>query len=138
MNEKSQQPSTGFEQEYSEKNFWAKLKSYARKAGIDVVNPALQLYYASQSKDTPPWAKGVIYGALGYFISMIDAVPDITPIVGYTDDLGVMVAALAAIAVNITPEIKQQAKNKAQHWFGEDEDKTNKDITTPPHFNEED
>ena len=105
---------------YSEASYWQKLKGFASKAGREVVERSLQLYYAAQGEDTPLWAKTVIYGALGYFISIIDAVPDITPIVGYTDDLGVLVAALAAVAVNVTPAVKQQAKDKTVDWFGAD------------------
>ncbi len=107
----------GFEKEYSEHDFWKKVGGYARSAGREVVELALQLYYAAQSPDTPRWAKAAIYGALGYFISVIDAIPDLTPIVGYTDDLGVLVAALAAVASNVTPEIKEKAADKAREWF---------------------
>lgn len=103
---------------YSEASYWQKLKGFAGKAGREVVERSLQLYYAAQGEETPIWAKTVIYGALGYFISIIDAVPDITPIVGYTDDLGVLVAALAAVAVNVTPQVKEQAKDKTADWFG--------------------
>jgi len=110
---------------YSEASYWQKLKGFASKAGREVVERSLQLYYAAQGEDTPLWAKTVIYGALGYFISIIDAVPDITPIVGYTDDLGVLVAALAAVAVNVTPEVKEQAKEKAVDWFGPEPEKEN-------------
>lgn len=107
-----------FAAEYSEKGFWQKLKGFASKAGREVVGRSLQLYYAAQADETPTWAKSVIYGALGYFISVLDAVPDITPIVGYTDDLGVLVAALAAVAASVTPEIKAQAHAKTCQWFG--------------------
>ena len=33
-----------------------------------------------------------IYGALGYFISPIDVIPDFIPVVGFTDDIGVLAA----------------------------------------------
>lgn len=105
---------------YSDSSYWKKLKGFAGKAGREVVERSLQLYYAAQGEKTPLWAKSVIYGALGYFISVIDAVPDITPIVGYTDDLGVLVAALAAVAMNVTPDVQAQAKDKVTDWFGSD------------------
>ena len=54
---------------------------------------------------------------LVYFINPIDAIPDVTPIAGFTDDLGVIIGALAMIAVHITPEIKKQATQKAAEWF---------------------
>jgi uncharacterized membrane protein YkvA (DUF1232 family) len=109
----------GYEKDYSEEGFWDKLFRYAGSAGREVVAMALELYYAAQSPGTPTWAKAVIYGALGYFISLIDAIPDLTPIVGYTDDLGVLAAAMAAVMVNVTPEVRAKAAAKLRDWFGE-------------------
>ena len=115
----SDHESRGYEKEYSDANFWDKVIHYSKIAGREVVERALQLYYAAQSAETPAWAKTVIYGALGYFITPVDAVPDMTPIVGYTDDLGVLAAAIATVVLYITPEVKQKAKEKMKIWFGE-------------------
>ncbi len=93
-----------FEKEYSDDSFWDKVKKYAKIAGKNVLEPALKLYYALQDRDTPAWAKTVIIGALGYFISPIDAIPDITPVVGYSDDLGVLIAAVATVGAYIKKE----------------------------------
>jgi len=103
---------------YSEESFRDKLVRYAKVAGAEVIERALQLYYAAQDPATPPWAKTVIYSALGYFIFPLDAIPDITPVVGYADDLGVLAVAIATVAMHITPTMKQQAKQKLQDWFG--------------------
>lgn len=111
--------SSGFENEYSEKNFWDKLANYARAAGIEVVEKALLLYYAAQEENTPAWAKATIIGALGYFISLVDAVPDFTPLIGYTDDLGVLVMAVATISAYINQDVKDKTKQKITDWFGE-------------------
>lgn len=83
------------------------------------MEPALKLYYSAQDSDTPIWAKTTIYGALGYFISPIDAIPDLSPIVGYSDDLGVLVAALATVAASIKNEHGVKAKETLKRWFGE-------------------
>lgn len=107
-----------FESEFSDSGFWDKVKKYARSAGESVLQPALKLYYAAQDPETPVWAKTTIYGALGQFISPIDAIPDITPIVGYSDDLGVLVAATAAVAAHITEKHKDKAKETLKQWFG--------------------
>ena len=107
-----------YDEQYSESGFWGKLQDFAKSAGSDVVKKALILYYAAQSENTPAWAKAAIYGALGYFISPVDAIPDVVPLVGFADDLGVMVAALAAVAMSITDEVKQQAEEKLKAWFG--------------------
>lgn len=106
-----------YQQAYAEQSFWSKLKHHALRAGQDVVLRALELYFAARAEHTPAWAKTTIYGALGYFISTLDAIPDLTPILGFTDDLGVLAAALAAVAANVTPEVAQQAQRKLADWF---------------------
>lgn len=90
-----------FDNKYSDEGFWNKVVSFAKAAGREVIEKALWLYYAAQDPATPTWAKGVVYSALGYFILPIDAIPDLAPVVGYTDDLGVLAAAVAAIATYI-------------------------------------
>lgn len=102
---------------FSEKNFWDKLKNFAKAAGQDVVERALCLFYAAQKPDTPLWAKTVIYGALTYFISPLDAVPDITPVLGYSDDLGVLVSAVLTVAMYVSDDVRQQARDKVNAWF---------------------
>ncbi|MCX0419278.1 YkvA family protein [Clostridium perfringens] len=70
----------------------------------------------------------MIIGALGYFIFPIDFLPDIAPIVGYTDDLGLLIPALGAVAFYIDDEVKEQAKKKLKDWFGEYEEDSLEDI----------
>ncbi len=103
---------------YSEAGFWDKLAKYAKAAGREVVEKALQLFYAAQAPETPSQAKLHIYGALAYFILPLDAIPDYIPVAGYTDDIGALYAAFATVAAHITPEIVEQAKQKADEWFG--------------------
>lgn len=107
----------GFSSSYSDDGFWDKVKNYAKSAGEEVLEPALKMYYAALDPDTPSWAKATIFGALGYFISPIDAVPDITPVIGYVDDLGVLAAALAATAANIKDVHVAKAKETLKNWF---------------------
>lgn len=104
---------------YSEESFWEKLKNFALVAGKEVVEKALLLYYAVQNPKVPVWARTVIFGALAYFVFPVDTVPDIFPVVGYTDDLGVLLAALGTVAMYINDEVKEQARQKMRDWFGE-------------------
>lgn len=110
---------SAFERAYSEEGFWDKLVRYAGKAGRELVEKALWLYYAAQKPSTPAWAKGVIYGALGYFILPIDAIPDVAVGIGYTDDLGIIVASLGVVAAYIDEDVKAQAARKLRDWFGD-------------------
>jgi uncharacterized membrane protein YkvA (DUF1232 family) len=108
---------TTFATEYSDEGFWSKLAKFSLAAGRDLVSLALQLYYTLQSPVTPAWAKAVIVCALGYFISPIDAIPDFIPVVGYADDLGVLIAAVGTVASHITPGIKTTAEETLRRWF---------------------
>jgi uncharacterized membrane protein YkvA (DUF1232 family) len=109
-----------YQQHYSDDNLRTKLMRYAKKAGREVVEKALWLHYAAQNPSTPKWAKAAMYSALGYFILPLDAIPDFAPLVGYTDDLSVMAAALLVTSMYITAEVKNQARSKVTSWFGDD------------------
>ena len=110
-----------YREAFSEQGFWQKLKKYALVAGREVVEKALLLYYAMQEENAPTWAKATITGALGYFIVPLDAIPDLTPAVGYADDLGVLVLALAAVATYINENVRRKTADKMRDWFGEND-----------------
>jgi uncharacterized membrane protein YkvA (DUF1232 family) len=103
---------------FSERSLWQKLGGYAVAAGREVVEKVLWLWYALQRPETPAWAKATILGALGYFIAPLDAVPDLVPIAGYADDLGVLTLAVATVAAYIDDDVKHKAANRLRKWFG--------------------
>jgi uncharacterized membrane protein YkvA (DUF1232 family) len=109
-----------YQDAYSEEGFWAKLKDYAKIAGKEVVEKALLLYYAANEEKAPAWAKATIVASLGYFIAPIDAIVDLTPAIGYADDLGVLALALAAVATYINDDVRANTREKMQEWFGDD------------------
>ena len=104
---------------YSETSLGKKLARCALLAGRQVVEKALVLFHTLKDRDTPKWAKGVIIGALGYFISPIDAIPDLIPFAGYADDLGALAAALGTVAMHIKKDHIAAAKATISRWFGE-------------------
>ncbi len=104
--------------DFDDGSFWDKLKRFALKAGKEVIEKALWLYYAAQQPNTPAWAKTVIYGALAYFVLPVDAIPDAVPVAGFTDDLGALAAALGTVAIYVTEEVKRQAADRMREWFG--------------------
>lgn len=103
--------------DYSDKSFWDKCKANGKKMGLELTDKALQLYYAYHSERASVADKAIVIGALGYLISPIDFIPDMTPFIGYTDDLGVIVLALKSIANCINDEVKEKAKSKLKQWF---------------------
>lgn len=79
----------------------------------------LLLYYVLQSNATTLADKAKIIGALGYFIFPADLIPDLIPVVGYTDDLAALAWCVYSVAKNVTPEIKEKAAAKVRRLFNE-------------------
>ena len=117
-----------YRRKFNERKFWKRLPGLVQRAGIKVVYTALLLYNAYQRKETPVWARRIIMGALGYLLMPIDALPDITPIVGYTDDLGVLGIGLVTVAAYVNAEVRAKSREQLAKWFGDIEDAELKDV----------
>ena len=102
---------------YSEPRFREKLARAARAAGREVIEKALWLFFAARRPETPRWAKVAVYGALAYFIVPLDAIPDLAPIAGYTDDLGVLAFAVCTVATYIDDGVKARTRRVLARWF---------------------
>jgi uncharacterized membrane protein YkvA (DUF1232 family) len=98
--------------------FWAFLSRNARRLGLKVAYAALLMFYAYNRKETPRWARRIVLGSLGYLLTPLDALPDLTPFVGYTDDLGILSFGLVTIAAYVNEEVKKQARGRLRSWFG--------------------
>lgn len=104
---------------FSEESLWKKIKEFSKSAGATVVYAVLLLFYIMKDKDITLKSKVSIAAALGYFILPTDAIFDFTPLIGYSDDLGVLLFALGQISSNVTPDIKEKARQTLSEWFGE-------------------
>ena len=94
-----------------------KLSAIGKSAGASLVYLVLLLYYVVTDSKLPLKDRAIIYGALGYFILPVDLIPDAMPIVGFSDDMAAVIAALNAIKGNITPEAKSRARERLGRWF---------------------
>ncbi len=101
-----------------ESSLWNKITKYAKRTGIRTVYSVLLLFYAFKRKETPAWAKRIITGILAYFIAPLDAIPDLTPFLGFTDDVGLLGFGLVTIAAYVNDEVKKQAREQLTNWFG--------------------
>lgn len=64
--------------------------------------------------DRVPWQrKTIVVAALLYFISPLDAIPDLAPLIGYMDDLGVIVAVTKFMSNELAPYYAAQAEAEA-------------------------
>jgi uncharacterized membrane protein YkvA (DUF1232 family) len=78
--------------EYVEENFWNKVEKVGKKLSFTKDVKALFNYFSDKS--IPWYRKSIVVGALVYFIMPIDSIPDLAPLVGYLDDLGVITAVI--------------------------------------------
>jgi uncharacterized membrane protein YkvA (DUF1232 family) len=61
----------------------------------------------------------VLVGALAYFVLPADVIPDILPVVGYTDDAAVLAAAIKLVASHVTPAHREAARRALARMRGE-------------------
>jgi uncharacterized membrane protein YkvA (DUF1232 family) len=78
--------------EYVEDNLWSKLEKSGKR--ISFAKDILALYRYMRDPLVRWHRKAIIVAALVYFIIPIDTIPDLTPLFGYMDDLGVITALL--------------------------------------------
>ena len=103
--------------QYSDTRFWTKVSRVARRAGYELFEKALWLHYAAQRPETPRWARVTAYGALGYFILPMDAVPDWLFGFGLTDDLGALTLSVVALSQYINDDVRRRTAHKLDQWF---------------------
>jgi len=93
---------------FDESSLFAKLARYGAAAGREVVEKVLWLWFASRRPELPVWARTAVYGALAYFVLPTDAIPDLIPALGYTDDIGVLSYALVTIARYVDADVRRR------------------------------
>jgi uncharacterized membrane protein YkvA (DUF1232 family) len=93
------------------------LKVKLNTVGVKITYSAMLLFYAYNKTETPRWAKNIILGSLAYLLSPIDSIPDLTPLIGFTDDIGVLSFGLVTIACYIDEEVRVSAKSKVLSMY---------------------
>lgn len=78
--------------EFISSNLWEKLEAVGKK--ISFAKDIVALYRYMKDGSVQWYRKSIVVAALIYFISPIDAIPDLAPLIGYLDDLGVITAVL--------------------------------------------
>ena len=90
------------------RGFWSKVKRVA--AQIPFAEDLLTAYYCAFDRETPREVQAALIGALAYFVLPFDIIPDIIPVLGYTDDAAVLAAAIRLVAQHIRPEHRDAAR----------------------------
>ena len=96
-------------EKYIDDNLWEKLERVGKK--ISFAKDILALVNYMRDPNVSWHRKSIIIGALIYFIVPIDAIPDIAPLIGYLDDLGVIAAVLKYLGNELIPYYDKDYKS---------------------------
>lgn len=104
---------SAFEQDDSDSSLrdrvWRKVGRVA--ARIPFAEDLLAAYYCAFDRATPLQVKATLIGALAYFVLPLDAMPDIMPVLGFTDDAVVLATALKLVSSHILPAHRDAARD---------------------------
>jgi uncharacterized membrane protein YkvA (DUF1232 family) len=81
------------------RRFWPTMKRAMRQ--VPFSRDVVAAYYCAMDPTTPMRTRGILLGALAYFVLPFDFVPDVFALVGFSDDIAVLTAAFAAISGQI-------------------------------------
>jgi uncharacterized membrane protein YkvA (DUF1232 family) len=98
------------------KRFWVKFKRVMGQ--LPFAEDLLAAYYCAFDKRTPRHVQATLLGALAYFILPFDFIPDMLPVLGFTDDAAVLATAIRLVASHITPEHRDAARAALQRGTG--------------------
>src|SRR5689334_21421064 len=90
------------------KRFWIKLKQVA--ARLPFTEDLLAAYYCAFDKQTPRHVQAALLGAIAYFILPFDFIPDMMPVLGFTDDAAILATAIRLVASHITNDHRAAAR----------------------------
>ena len=96
------------EAERVRREFWHKARRVV--AGLPFAEDLLAAYYCAFDHATPMPVKASLVGALAYFVLPFDAMPDVFPLLGFTDDAAVLLTALRMVGAHMRPEHPDAAR----------------------------
>ena len=100
------------------RRFWIKLKKVASK--LPFIEDLLAAYYCAFDRQTPRHVQAALLGAIAYFILPFDFVPDMLPVLGFTDDAAVLATALRLVAAHITKDHREAARAALKRGIDDD------------------
>ena len=99
------------------RDFWDKAKRVA--ARLPFAEDLLAAYYCALDHGTPVQVKAMLFAALAYFVMPFDFFPDLLPLIGFTDDMAVVLIALRLISSNMRPEHRAAARAALRRFRAE-------------------
>jgi uncharacterized membrane protein YkvA (DUF1232 family) len=105
------------EKDYVRRGFWSKVRRIA--AALPFAEDLLAAYYCAFDRNTPRHVQAALVGALAYFVLPFDVIPDMMPVLGFTDDAAVLATAVKLVSSHIRPEHREAAKQAIERGLAE-------------------
>ena len=90
------------------RNFWSHLKRFAGR--IPFAEDLVAAYHCAMDPATPFKVRGTLLAALAYFVLPFDFLPDMVALIGFSDDLAVLVGAISLVGAHMRPEHYERAR----------------------------
>lgn len=109
-----------YEGDCSKERLAQKIARYGKLLGAELLYKAVELWYVLQKPDVPASTKALITGALGYLIAPLDFIPDLTPALGYSDDIVAISFALLKVQGYIDEEVEEKSRKLLSKFLAEE------------------
>ena len=91
-----------------QEGFWRTLRRFAGR--IPFAEDVVAAYYCAMDRRTPIAARAILLGAVAYFVTPFDVIPDMIVGLGFTDDATVLATAIAVAGAHIQIEHREAAR----------------------------
>ncbi len=90
------------------RGFWPKFRRFA--ARLPFAEDLVAAYFCAFDRDTPRHVQVALMGALAYFVLPFDFIPDMMPLIGFTDDAAVLATAIKLVSAHIRPQHREAVR----------------------------
>ena len=88
--------------------FWQKVRHLAGR--LPFADTLVAAWFCTRDPATPPRVRAMLLGALAYFVTPIDMIPDFLLHLGFTDDAAVLTAVIGMVGAHIKPQHRAEAR----------------------------
>lgn len=88
--------------------FWEKVRRLAGR--LPFADTLVAAWFCTRDPATPPKVRAMLLGALAYFVTPIDLIPDFLLHLGFTDDATVLMTVIGMVGAHIKPQHRAEAR----------------------------
>lgn len=94
--------------EVVDNGFWEKVRHLAGR--LPFADTLVAAWFCTRDPATPPKVRAMLLGALAYFVTPIDLIPDFLLHLGFADDATVLATVISMVGAHIKPQHRTEAR----------------------------